>query len=68
MWLGVTGLSPLLRAYPSSDLDWMWSRDPTALNSFLMSASLAQDLQGNLVAVRNILPLVTCFTSGIFQP
>ena len=64
VWLGVTGgVSPLLRVYPSPALEWMWDRDTASLNSFLVSASLALDSQGHLVAVRNTF---TTYTVNVF--
>lgn len=59
VWLGVTGLSPLLLVYPSPDLDWLWNTSvsdspPPDLASVLSSASLTLDPQGNLIAVRCI--------------
>ena len=54
VWVGVTGVSPLLQVYPSPALDWIWGRDAATLNSVMISASaLAVDHQGNLIAVRH---------------
>ena len=57
LWVGVTGLSPVLQVYPSPGLEWLWSNStsehtPSDPTSFLASASLTLDTQGNLLAVR----------------
>lgn len=51
MWLGVTGLSPLLQVYPSHNLEWLWNTT-SDLNTILISARLSLDTQGYLIAVR----------------